>query len=110
MERYGRHQDYTKRANRSLQAVGELKILPGRGGKKEITPAFPGLTMYWARHSWATTAAFLDIPKEVIAAGLGHGCTTVTDIYINFDETKVDRANRMILDFVLYDKKTIWRG
>lgn len=110
MDRYGKHQDYTKRANRSLQAVGEMKILPGRGGKKEIKPAFPGITMYWARHSWATTAAYLDVPKEVIAAGLGHGCDTVTDIYIKFDDTKVDRANRMILDFVLYGKKTLWQG
>lgn len=110
MDRYGKHQDYTKRANRSLQAIGELKILPGKGGKKDITPAFPGLTMYWARHTWATVAASLDIPKEVIAAGLGHGSDTVTDIYIDFDETKVDRANRMILDWVLYGERKIWNG
>lgn len=110
LDRYGKHQDYTKRCNRSLQAIGEVRTLPGRGGKKDITPSFPGLTLYWARHTWATIASSLDIPKEVIAAGLGHGSDSVTDIYINFDESKVDRANRMILDWVLYSKKNQWHG
>lgn len=67
-------------------------------------PGYEGLTTYWARHSWATTASVLDIPKETIAAGLGHGGTTVTDIYINFDRSKVDVANRRIIDFVLSGK------
>lgn len=58
------------------------------------------LTSYWARHSWATTAASLDIPKETIAAALGHGGNTVTDIYIDFDRSKVDDANRRVLDWV----------
>lgn len=60
------------------------------------------LTSYWARHSWATIAASLDIPKDTIAAGLGHGGNTVTDIYIEFDRRKVDEANRKVLDWVLY--------
>lgn len=65
----------------------------------------PKLTTYWARHSWATMAASLDIPKETIAAALGHGGNTVTDIYIDFDQSKVDAANRRVLDWVLYGKK-----
>ena len=65
----------------------------------------PGLSAYWARHSWATIAAELDIPKETIAAALGHGGNTVTDIYINFDQKKVDEANRRVIDYVLYGKK-----
>lgn len=64
----------------------------------------PGLSSYWARHSWATIAASLDIPKETIAAALGHGGNTVTDIYIDPDQRKVDRANRRVLDWVLYGK------
>lgn len=59
-----------------------------------------GLSTYWARHSWATIAASLDIPKETIAAALGHGGYTVTDIYIDFDAAKIDRANRQVLDYV----------
>lgn len=64
------------------------------------------LTTYWARHSWATIAASLDIPKETIAAGLGHSGHTVTDIYIEFDKSKVDVANRRVLNWVLYG----WEG
>lgn len=63
------------------------------------------LTTYWARHTWATIAASLDIPKDTIAAALGHGGNTVTDIYIDFDQRKVDEANRRVLDYVLYDKQ-----
>lgn len=63
------------------------------------------ITSYWARHSWATCAAALDIPKETIAAALGHGGNTVTDIYIDFDKSKVDAANRQVLDWVFYGKK-----
>lgn len=62
------------------------------------------LTSYWARHSWATVAALLDVPKETIAAALGHGGNSVTDIYIDFDVRKVHAANRRVLDYVLYDK------
>lgn len=63
------------------------------------------LTSYWARHSWATIAASLDIPKDTIAAALGHGSNSVTDIYIEFDMRKVDEANRKVLDWVLYGVK-----
>lgn len=65
----------------------------------------PPISSYWARHSWATIAASLDIPKETIAAALGHGGNSVTDIYIAFDRSKVDAANRKVLDWVLYGKK-----
>lgn len=61
------------------------------------------LTSYWARHTWATIAASLDIPKDTIAAALGHGGYTVTDIYIDFDQRKVDEANRKVLDWVYYN-------
>lgn len=60
----------------------------------------PHFTTYWARHTWATLAASLDIPKETIAAALGHGGNSVTDIYIDFDRSKIDRAARAVLDFV----------
>lgn len=74
----------------------------------KINPALqtviPGITTYYARHSWATIAASLDIPKETIAAALGHGGHTVTDIYIQFDQRKIDEANRRVMDYVLYGK------
>lgn len=66
----------------------------------------PGLSTYWARHSWATIAASLDIPKETISAALGHSIgSEITAIYIDFDNKKVDEANRKVLDWVLYKKR-----
>ena len=63
---------------------------------------FPGLTTYYARHTWATLAAELDIPKETISAALGHSIgSAVTSIYINFDQKKIDEANRKVIDYVL---------
>lgn len=104
MDRYGCHKNYMRRLNENLKRIGEVKRT-GRGGKKVFSPAFPGITSYWARHSWATIAASLDIPKETIAAALGHGGNTVTDIYIDFDQGKVDEANRRVMDWVLYGKR-----
>lgn len=98
------HRNFIHRCNKALQRIGVVERR-GRGGKKFVEPAFPGLTTYWARHSWATMAASLDIPKETIAAALGHGGNTVTDIYIDFDQRKVDEANRRVLDWVFYGKR-----
>ena len=62
---------------------------------------FPGLSSYWARHTWATIAASLDIPKETISAALGHEIgSPITSIYIRLDQKKVDEANRMVIDYV----------
>ena len=62
--------------------------------------------LYIARHSWATIAAELDIPKETIAAALGHELgNPTTSIYIDFNMKKVDEPNRRVIDWVLYGKK-----
>lgn len=100
LDRYQDYRGYLQRLNRNLSEIGTVEVLPGRGGKKKKTGEFPGLSTYWARHSWATVAASLDIPKETIAAVLGHGGRTVTDIYIAFDQKKIDRAIRQVIDYV----------
>lgn len=64
----------------------------------------PDFTMYWARHSWATIAARLDISDGTIGIGLAHSAKSVTDIYIERDPEKIDIANRRVLDYVLYDR------
>lgn len=81
----GHHRNFTRRLDKALNEIA-------------------GVTSYWARHTWATIAASLDIPKDTIAAALGHGGNTVTDIYIDFDQKKVDEANRKVIDYVLYGK------
>ena len=98
-DRWTTHSQFGKQMNKALKRMGEMQRV-GRGGKKVFEPIVPGLTTYWARHTWATIAASLDVPKETIAHALGHGNDTVTDIYIDFDKRKVDEANRKVLDFV----------
>ena len=64
-------------------------------------------TSYWARHSWATIANSMEIPIDVISRALGHSFTTgakVTSTYIKFDNSLVDKANREVIDYVLYGK------
>lgn len=58
----------------------------------------PGLTTYYARHSWASIASEIGVPFDTIARALGHGGNTVTDVYIAYDYRKVDEANRMVID------------
>lgn len=78
----------------------------GRGGKKIRESLFPDISSYWARHTWATIAAELDIPKETIAEALGHSIgNPTTSIYIKFNQNKVDNANRRVIDYVLYGNK-----
>lgn len=92
------YRTFAIRMNRELKKIGITTI--GKKGAKTIISAFPSLSSYWARHTWATIAAGLDIPKETIAAALGHGGNTVTDIYISFDTKKVDEAKRKVLDAI----------
>lgn len=92
------HRSYTIMLNKQLKEIGVVST------DTNSKPLFPQLTTYWARHTWATIAASLDIPKETIAAALGHGGNTVTDIYIDFDRKKIDEANRKVIDWVLYGK------
>ena len=99
------HNNFTRRMDKILKKIGPVKRV-GLGGKKIYSPLFPKLSTYWARHTWATIASTdLDIPRDTIAHALGHGTNTVTDIYIDFDQRKVDEANRRVLDWVLYGKK-----
>lgn len=89
--------------NENLRKLGTTKLThkAHRTGK----PIIPKITSYWLRHSWATVASEMDFPKEVISEGLGHKFgNTVTDIYINFDQKKVDDANRRLIDYILYNK------
>ena len=72
--------------NRALKIVACLADVPVR------------LTMYVARHSWASAAKSKNIPISVISEGMGHDSETTTQIYLaSLDTTVVDRANAQIL-------------
>lgn len=56
------------------------------------------LTMYVARHSWATIARKEGIPLSVISEGMGHDSENTTQIYLaSLEANVVDEANRKIL-------------
>lgn len=88
------YQSFGRLMNLALHDIG--KEMDGRSRVKTFT----NLTTYWARHTWATIAAELDIPKETIAKALGHGGREVTDVYIRFDDKKIDKANRQVIDYL----------
>ena len=63
----------------------------------------PDLTFYAARHSWATIALNdAGVDKYTVHEGLNHagGEMAITDVYIKKDWTRLDKANRAVLDFV----------
>jgi len=75
--------------NRLLKKIGEMVDLP-----------IP-LTMYVARHSWASIAKSRNVPISVISEGMGHDSETTTQIYLaSLDTAVVDRANKKILNLL----------
>ena len=57
------------------------------------------LTLYVARHSWASAAKAKGIPLSVISEGLGHDNEATTQIYLaSLDISVVDKANSLILN------------
>lgn len=80
------YRNSASRINRYLKSVGR---------KADIM--IP-LTMYCARHSWASAAKAKGIPLSVISEGMGHDSETTTQIYLASLETSVvDKANAIIL-------------
>lgn len=60
------------------------------------------LTLYVARHSWASAAKANGIPISVISEGMGHDNEATTQIYLDsLANSVVDQANRIILESIL---------
>lgn len=75
--------------NRNLKSIG-----------KSIGIRQP-LTMYVARHSWATTAHNNGIPISVISEGMGHDNEKTTQIYLaSIERNIIDNANRKIIQLL----------
>ncbi len=56
------------------------------------------LTLYVARHSWASAAKAKGIPLSVISEGMGHDSEATTRIYLaGIDTSVVDKANSLII-------------
>lgn len=102
MDTYDNYKDYLHHFNSGLKAIGRPL---GKKGKVLGKGLFWDLSSNWARHTWATVAMKIGIPKDVISRGMGHSFgLKVTDIYIEYDNDLVDNANRKIIDYIFYDK------
>lgn len=63
------------------------------------------LTMYVARHSWASIAQAQNIPMKAISLGMGHDNEETTRIYLSSIQTNViDNANYKILNLLNKNK------
>ncbi|MDE6632949.1 MAG: site-specific integrase [Muribaculaceae bacterium] len=72
--------------NKHLKMIGRMLCIP-------IT-----LTMYVARHSWASAAKAKGIPISVISEGMGHNSESTTQIYLaSLDTSVVDKANLLLM-------------
>ena len=104
MDKYSNHKDFIHRMNTNLQQIGEVTIEKKKCGRKtceikKYKPLYPNLTTYWARHTWATIAAELDIPDAVIDMALVHKSPyPMSDIYIRRNQQKVNEAIRLVID------------
>lgn len=59
------------------------------------------LSMYVARHSWASIAKSQNVPISVISEGMGHDSETTTQIYLaSLDTSVLDNANSMIIKLI----------
>jgi len=88
MDRFTDYINARKAINNNLKKIAEKIELPGN------------LSTYYARHSWATIAKSIGISRDTIRLALGHGLNTITDIYIDYDISVVDEANRKVIDKV----------
>lgn len=104
LERCPNYKTYFNRLGKNFRKVGLVRV----DGKKSIGKVLlPDACTGSMRTSWATIAqSELDIPRDIIAASLGHHTVDVTSTYLRTDwSKKVDEANRKVIDWVFYKKK-----
>lgn len=87
-DRYSTFKEFNRSVNIGLKEVARLAGLPTLATK-------------WARHTWATIARNdCGVPKDTVAECLNHAGSTVTDVYLARDWSRLWAVNRRVLDFV----------
>lgn len=98
LDRYKSYKDYLHHMNNALKTIGKTWRLGIGWSGNAICP---NLTGYWSRHTWATIAFSIGIPKDIISLSLGHSFgLSVTDIYIDYSVTQIDEANRRVINYL----------
>ena len=95
-----KYEGFLQRMDRGLKKIGPYER-KGLGGKKIIKPILPGLSQYWCRHTTATLMSDMGVTNDFIACSLGHeNGNKTTNIYIEYNQKEVDKANRALIDYV----------
>lgn len=98
-ERFEHHKSFYRAVNNYLTGEKSHNIkgmLPKLGIRKKVTTK-------WARHTWATIARNeCRINKDDVALCLGHEDidNQVTDMYVKYDYSIIDEANRKVIDMI----------
>ena len=83
------YRNISYRINTNLKKIGHIV-----GYHKSIT-------LYSARHSWASIARMQGIPISVISEGMGHDSERTTRIYLStINSSAIDRANTKIINSI----------
>ena len=114
-EKMTTYKTFVGKANKAYKKIGDVVKIKNDEKTKhnrkfsyhiKYKPFFPSLSIYWARHTWATIAFSIGIPEEIIAEALGHSHgNRTTAIYIDKSVANIDAANRKVIDYVLYNKE-----
>ncbi len=104
LNHYSDYRSFAHALNDNIKRIGQSYNQHTK--KWEGASIAPNASVYWARYSWATIAAELDIPERTVGAALGQSTkTSVTSIYIRTDmRRKVDEAQRKVADYVFTQK------
>lgn len=102
---------FCKHWNMAVKAIGEDKVFPKEAKNGKVYKyvkhfgVVPYITIYYARTCWATYAYnVLDIDMDTISQALGHSNgLRVTNFYVKRDYSRVDKANRALIDRVTQD-------
>lgn len=95
IEECATYESFNNRVQKGIRAIS-----------KEL--GIDGLTFYWARYTWATFADKLGVAEKEISKALGHVDTSVAGkYYISYDWTKVDLANRKVINYSSLPKKNM---
>ena len=92
--RYLESDNFTKAINTGLKSIGK---------KLELDE---NISLYYARHSWATIAINdIRLPEEVVDECLVHApVRKMLHRYVKRDWSRIDVTNRQVLDYVFYGK------
>jgi integrase len=94
-KRYSESDGLTTAVDKGLKSINE-----------KLGLGIDELSLYYARHSWATIASNnVHLPDELVDECLVHAPVhRMLRPYVKRDWSKVDKANRKVLDYVFYGK------